>query len=289
MLPRWIGLFVIAIILFLLAGMGIVLRQRMRVDADMLRCQNHLREISIFAGRFSQENPAQPALTNEIPAGTIANRALPTEDRLSWFVTALPWLDQKRLPMADLASRVERSQPWNSKENTDVSRLKLPMLLCPGLPPMVAANQPAPTSYFGTAGLGIEAAKLTIRRVDLRLGNFGSWQPWQVPEGAGCFRYEMPTPFVVIADGLSQTIMIGEREPSPGPWLQGGPSTVRGYDIAPDAPPPVGTGGQFGGGHPAVANFAFADGHVAPISVHIDPQLLRLQLTIADGVVVRDE
>lgn len=279
-MPRWVGVFVVAFMLFVVAGVGVVYIQRSRVDAEMLRCQNNLREISLFAIRPVDGAQPNPHLLSEIPSGTIVTSAAMPEDRLSWYITAIPWLDQKRLPDPDLLTRIERHQPWNSAKNAEAARLKLPMLLCPGLPPEIIANEPAPTSYFGTAGLGVDAATLRIRKADLRLGNFGDWQLWAIPPEAGCFRYDGPTPFEAIADGLGQTIMLGEREPSPGAWLHGGPSTVRGFDTSAAAPPPVGVGGQFGGGHPAAANFAYADGHVAPISIRVDPLVLKSQLTI---------
>lgn len=283
-MPRWLGVVVVVIILVLFAGMGVVYVQRTRVEADMLRCQNHLREIGLFSARPAVGAAPNPHLRNAVPAGTIDTSAAKPTDRLSWYATAIPWLDQKLLPEADLFARIDRHQPWNSATNAEAARLKLPMLLCPGLPPTVVPNEPAPTSYFGTSGLGVDAAALRIRKADLRLGNFGDWQLWAIPPEAGCFRYDAPTPFEAIEDGLAQTIMIGEREPSPGPWLQGGPATVRGYDTSANAPPPIGFGGQFGGGHPAAANFAFADGHVAPISIHVDPQVLKTQLTIRGAV-----
>jgi prepilin-type processing-associated H-X9-DG protein len=56
---------------------------------------------------------------------------------------------------------------------------------------------------------------------------------------------------------------------------------VRGLDDAPGARPLVAADGQFGGNHPAVANWAFADGSVRPLTDRVDPKVLYGLATIA--------
>src|SRR5439155_8270039 len=107
-------------------------------------------------------------------------------------------------------------------------------LLCPGNPPMIAAGQPAPTSYVGIAGLGADAATLPLPVLPGET----------VSPRAGAFRYDVPTPFDLFTDGRSQTLVMDERSADIGPWLRGGPSTVRPLDDAPGAAPLLGRGGQ---------------------------------------------
>ncbi len=61
-------------------------------------------------------------------------------------------------------------------------------------------NRAAPTQYVGMAGLGVVAdePEPSFRR------------PLPCP-GPDASRYDSPTPFDAITDGLSQSLLIGER------------------------------------------------------------------------------
>ena len=103
------------------------------------------------------------------------------------------------------------------------------------------------------------------------------------PSRAGCFRYDGPTQFERITDGLSQSLLFGERSGDLGPWLRGGPSTVRSFDDTVGAPPVLGRGAQFGGNHPHGANWGLADGSVRLFNPRVDPKVLYGMATIAGG------
>lgn len=281
-MPRWVTAFLGLFVLAVVAGLFLMFIVKMRADAALVSCQNNLRELAMFAGQFA--NPTEDGtFTSEVPPGTILNPALRPDERLSWYVDALPWFNQQRANTAELSAAIDRKMAWNAAPNITPSHAKLPFLFCPGLPPEYDPTQPAPTNYFGVAGLNPDAAGLPLDRITLKLGAFGTWPMWKVSPRAGCFRYNAPTPFTAITDGLSETILFGEREPATGPWIRGGPSTVRGIDTGPNALPRIGPGAQFGGGHNSVANFAFADGSVKFISQNIDPKVLDARATIAGG------
>jgi hypothetical protein len=147
--------------------------------------------------------------------------------------------------------------------------MRLVVLLCPGNPAHVDPEQPAPTQYVGIAGLGLDAATL----------NF--FPPAPAPPRAGCFHYDSPTSFDSITDGLSQTLLFGERSADLGSWLRGGPATLRGLDDRADALPLIGPGGQFGGNHFETSNWAIADGSVRSFTPRVDRSLLFGMATIA--------
>ena len=63
-----------------------------------------------------------------------------------------------------------------------------------------------------------------------------------------------------------------------GPWLRGGPTTVRGL-----ADGQIGLGGAFGGNHPAGGTVGFADGSVRFLTDRIEPTVFRALLTINGG------
>ena len=105
--------------------------------------------------------------------------------------------------------------------------------------------------------------------------------------GAGAFRYDAATPFDRIGDGLGQTLLLGETANDLGPWLRGGPSTVRGMDDGTGAKPLIGAGGQFGGYYPNGAYFAMCDGSVRNITPQVSRDVLLNLATIDGGVDAR--
>jgi prepilin-type processing-associated H-X9-DG protein len=193
------------------------------------------------------------------------------ENRLSWIVSVIPGIDRTNTPVEELLGRIDRTQPWSSEKNQSAARIRLNVVLCPENTPQQVPNSPAMTCYVGIAGVGTDAAMLELL------------PDVPTPNRAGAFRYNAPTPFERIADGLSQTLLIGETNNDPGPWLQGGPSTARGFDDAANAKPLIGFGGQFGGFFPNGANFAMCDGSVRLITPRVTPSILLNLATIAGG------
>ena len=158
----------------------------------------------------------------------------------------------------------------------------------PGQDSDVGRRRPAATSYVGNGGVGDDTAAKPLRpwrpfagELGLAVGGVGPAFADRLTPGAGVFRYDVPTADDDILDGLSQTILIAETAESNGPWLRGGPATVR--SLAPERTRYVGVGGAFGGCHRGGGQFAFCDGSARFLSDTIDPAVLRALLTIADG------
>ena len=253
--------------------LGVLITQlpKRRAAAQQEACKNNLRIMSQFAADHVAPPKDKPPekLSHNVPAGTIVLPGTSPEDRLSWVVGSLPNFDQKQQATGNILATIDTSQPWATAKNQEAARIKVLALLCPGNPPEVNPETAAPTQYVGIAGLGIDAATL----------NF-------VPPGpalprAGCFRYDAPTPFDSITDGLSQTLLFSERSDDLGPWLRGGPFTVRGIDDRAEAKMLIGAGGQFGGNHPNTSNWALADGSVRSFTPRVEPKILWGMATIA--------
>jgi prepilin-type processing-associated H-X9-DG protein len=270
-MSRRLGVVVVVVLALVAVGLLLPFALKLRTESAVVTCRNNLREIALFAAHHAKPDPNVPPgrFVTQIPAGTVVLPGVPPEDRLSWYVSVLPGLNQRRQDAAPLLAAIDEKQPWPAERNQEAARTKLFAVLCPGNPPDVFPDRPAPTSYVGVAGLGADAATLSIP------------PGGPIPPRAGCFRYDAPTPFERVTDGLSQSLLIAERSGDVGPWLRGGPSTVRGFDDAPGAPRVLGVGGQFGGCHPTGANFAFADGSVKFFTEQADPKVLFGLATIA--------
>lgn len=271
-MKRWVVGGVIVLLLVLVVGVVLTYIPKLRRAADETACKKNLHELGLFAAQHTSPDPklAGRKLAIEIPPGTVVLPNVPPADRLSWYVVMLPGLDQKRQNMEPLLAAIDPAAPWTAERNQTAARIKLLVALCPGNTPVFTANQPALTSYVGIAGIGPDAAALPLPPA-----------PAPASPRAGCFRYDGVTPFDAITDGLSQTLLLGERSGDVGPWLRGGPATVRGFDIGPNAAPVLGVGAQFGGCHLTGANWALADGSVRFMLNSVDPKILFGLATIA--------
>ena len=266
----WIIIGVGAFVAIFAVGVLVTAVPKWRAAAEQETCKKNFKDLAWFAAMNSDADPAKAAKApREIPAGTILLPDTAPENRLSWVVAALGTFDQRYQKTPEIIAAIDTSQPWSFPKNQEVAKRKLGVLLCPGSPPALDPEQPAPTQYVGIAGLGTDGATL----------NFVP--PGPAPPRAGCFRYDSPTPFSSIADGLSNTLLFGERSEDLGPWLRGGPATLRGLDDSPNALPLIGPGAQFGGNHPNTSNWAIADGSVRSFTPRVAPKVLLSLATIA--------
>lgn len=242
-----------------------------RAAAEQDACKYNLKNLALFAATHAKPPRGTPEsqIAQEIPAGTILLPGIEPEERLSWVVGAMPNFDQKLQSTPEILATIDRQQPWATAKNQDAARRKVNALLCPGNPAAIDPEQPAPTQYVGIAGLAPDGPRL----------NFVPPSP--APPRAGCFRYDDPTPFNSITDGLSQSLLFGERSDELGPWLRGGPATIRGLDDSPTAKPLIGLAAQFGGNHPNTSNWAFADGSIRSFTPRIDQKVMLGLATIA--------
>jgi prepilin-type processing-associated H-X9-DG protein len=256
---------VIGFVLLALVAVGLLLTYipKARLNANFVGSQNNLRELGIFAAHHANPDPKRDAskLPNEIPAATIFLADTPPDLRLSWVVGVLPGLDQRKQSTAELITQIDKTKAWLAEPNQKAGSTRLVTLLCPENPPEAPAGA-AITCYVAVGGLGADAPSLSVG----------------APR-AGAFRYDSPTSFARITDGLGQTLLFAETRHEVGPWLRGGYATTRGLNDAADAPPLV--GGQFGGYFPNGANFAMCDGSVRTFSPRTTPKVLFDLATIA--------
>jgi prepilin-type processing-associated H-X9-DG protein len=231
-----------------LIGVCVPLVMRGRASADRARCMDHLRQLRsavLDGGAF--------------PPGTVVVPERPPEKRLSWVVSTL-----SRLGRDDLAAAIDHAATWDADVNKGPANTFLPNVICPALVSGTPRDLPALLHYPGIGGVGPAAATLPA---DAR--------------GAGVFRYDAPTPIEALTDGVSNCLVFLETAARPGPWIAGGPSSVRPVD--PATQPYIGPGRPFGGCHTGGANAAFADGSVRFLANGISPDVLELLAAIADG------
>lgn len=275
---RWVVFGFVFTAVAITAGLMVVGLVGQRAKQDRVYSLNNLRELgqfAVLAVRPDQLELVGPGKDAEaarlksltapaaIPAGTIPNDKLKVEERLSWIPLALPFVNQRRQDTSGLITGIDRNQSWNAPVNLPHSKVVIHSLIPTAVNNLPDPASPAPTYYVGIGGIGLDAA--TLRSNHPR---------------AGCFRYDFQTPFSEIGDGLRQSILFAETATNIGPWLQGGPSTIRTIDLQ---SPFFGMAGQFGGVHQGFAVFAYADGSAGTLTDHTDRAVFHALITINGG------
>jgi hypothetical protein len=266
---------VLAIVL-LAAGIFVAFMAKVKADATRIECTNRLRQLAVALHSYH-------SVYGHFPTGTHSNPGLPPEKRLSWAVEMYPYY-----LMGGIGSRLDRKKAWDDPKNcppifvyrdTDwVEHLEteprigceLNAFCCPGLPFEPDYSQPAPLHYVGIAGVGADAARLSLPH-----------------PRAGAFGYDRKVGEKEITDGLSTTLLLAEAADG-GPWTAGGPATVR--PLEPDRQPYLGPSRSFASPHRDTgwftrqySNVLMADGTARMISASIAPEVFEALATIAGG------
>jgi hypothetical protein len=202
-----------------------------------------------------------PDSFNHFPEGTVPNEKLEPEERLSWMVSILPYMDQ-----APLYNMIDMEAGWEDDENDKPLHTRIVAYLNPSNPDVPAEDEYAHTHYVGIAGVGEDGPTLPV-----------------TSNKAGVFAYDRATQIRDIRDGTSNTIAITDSK-EPGPWGAGGPSTIRALTEKPYINGPDGIGGPHVGGFTA----ALCDGSVRFISENVSPEIMEALSTINGGEVLGD-
>jgi prepilin-type N-terminal cleavage/methylation domain-containing protein len=252
-----IEVLVVVAIIAITIGLLLPATRRVREPSTRALCQNNLRQLMMAMHNF--ESASQPAAfpspghsdehaEGAFPTGCIGPGTFP-EERLSWMVSLLPFLEQDTL-----YKQFDREKGYAG--NLPAAQTRVKTFLCP------AANADAVTPYIAMSGIGYESA-----------GHL------EGADGNGFMGYDRRTSFAMIKDGTSNTIALMETRSGLGPWARGGTSNLRGFD--PADLPLHGDGRPFGGHHNMTA--AMADGSVRYIRPTIEPKNLAAAITIAGG------
>jgi len=214
---------------------------------NVVACANHLKYIGLALHNYADTH-------TQFSAGTIPNPSVAPNQRLSWLVELLPYLEEDAL-----YRQFDQNAAWNGEANHALSHSTLRIFHCPAL----KAN-PWETPYVGIAGVGSDAANRSFG--DPKIGLFG---------------YDRRITFADAKDGTSYTLMVLETTRNTDSWARGGFTTVRG--VIPEDKPYVGAGRPFGGIHVAGSNALMMDGSVWTLPDRISPEVVEALATIAGG------
>ena len=200
-------------------------------------CQNNLRQLSLGVLNYSDTFRA-------FPMGTYGSRDLRPVDRFSWYLPLWNFIEGK-LPRLLL----DTTQAWNAEVNrspqleytidwslpTEQKEIRpldsVRSFTCPSAVQSQTILGISVTQYVGMGGLGLQSPGFDLGQA-----------------GCGAWGFDRRLTNTDVIDGLGSTISLIETNRDPGPWLAGGPPTVRGIKIGDS--PYIGRGMQFGGLHP---------------------------------------
>jgi prepilin-type N-terminal cleavage/methylation domain-containing protein/prepilin-type processing-associated H-X9-DG protein len=277
-----IELLVVLGILGALTGLLLGAVQKARAAAARSACTNNLRQLGLALHHSAEAN-------GRLPSGMdVWGQKYPYA---SWITFVLPQLDNAPMWADAVADYADRPAFVGPPPHGNLAR-PLPVVLCPSGLKQIGTTDDGVTAAF-TSYLGVSGGLAVNRDGVLFAGS--------------------AVRFVDITDGASQTLMVGERPPSPdnhfGWWYAGQGMSLDGsadfllaahdtnrtfraptcpfgpYPFAPGSPDNMCDTFHFWSMHPGGAHFLYADGSVHFLSYSANDVLAALA-TRAGGEVV---
>ncbi|HJZ94744.1 MAG TPA: DUF1559 domain-containing protein [Gemmataceae bacterium] len=286
-----IELLVVIAIIAILIGLLLPAVQKVREAANRMKCQNNLKQVGLAAHNYHDTNERFPPAVN-IPGEE--NFGWPVApDRNKWyglFMALFPYFEQDNLRRG-LIDNVANPHFQNCIGPNSVGAQVVKILICPSDGSM--PNPPVGTYlnqyYFGLSSYGgCSGTSATTTNGNQSLKN-------------GMFFMNSTVRINSVTDGLSQTLMFGERSrrnlPATNSYQAlGGWAWANFFaqeDNTMNASQPIeGVAlhdlNQFGSQHSGgtISNFCFGDGSVRSIRKSVDIVTLQRLAAIADGQVI---
>jgi prepilin-type N-terminal cleavage/methylation domain-containing protein/prepilin-type processing-associated H-X9-DG protein len=288
-----IELLVVIAVIGVLVGLVLPAVQKVREAAARAQCVNNLKQIGLALQNYHDSY-------RSFPPGYVSNYDSAGNDTgpgWGWAAFILPQMEQQNLYNA-----IQFNQNIEAAANSSVRVQPVKSYICPSdhLPPTWTAMQ------YNSAGNPVgpicDVASASY------IGVFGVSEPGV--DGEGIFFRNSSIRIADIADGTSQTMMVGERSfrwcqatwvgsvtnasmvPPPGsPAMAGewnGSGFVLGHTFEGSGGPgsPGTEVNGFSSQHTGGSNFLFADGHVQSLQVSMDHQVYKALSTRAGAEMV---
>ncbi len=240
-----------------------------RETARQVQCKNNLRQIGLALHNYH-------GLHGSLPAAWQWNQSSRTS-AYGWAVRLLPFLEQ-----GSLHDDIRPGLSVAAAHHRRARNHHLTMFLCPS-----DLTEPTFHLYEEVEDENLErhAALLTVLPTANYVGVFGTFEPddaFPPHVGNGAFSGSRPHRFADFQRGLSNTILVGEREMAriPSTWFgvdfRGEDAACRLVGHAEKGPNQiVADECEFGSRHSGVTNFLWGDGRVKAISDSIDANVYR--------------
>ena len=278
-----IELLVVIAVISILIGLLLPAVQRVREAANRMSCSNNLKQLGLAMHDYHDTMGALPP--NKLGDGLA-----------TWAVLILPQLEQ------DNAHRLWDLRRSYQEQIPAAREAVVKTYFCPSR----RTSQSAPVlslsgDVHGTYGLPETHKPGALGDYAVCLDISGHDEPEETcPNMRGVFQSVRGYRFADITDGLSTTLMVGEKQVGlgrHGHWptdcsiYNGGAFTCSSRTVSRlhrmTTDPKV-DAFVFGSRHTQVVQFAYCDGHVRAVPVHTDQYIMELAVMRNDGMVIPD-
>ncbi len=275
-----VELLVVIAIIGVLVSLLLPAVQAAREAARRTSCFNNLKQVGLALHHYHDSLRTLP--TGWIGLDPATGRPLPEgEPGWAWASMLLPYLEQSNIQ----DSVINFGLPISDPAHAAARGTRLPIYQCPSDPG---------DDFFDLPDESDPSTVLLRLPTSNYVGSFGTQEvhdceglpPGSICRGDGVFFHLSRVNFADIHDGLSNTLLVGERSTKYGysTWLgvvEGGEEAMQRVVGVADHPP--NTKGihldDFSSQHPAGANFVLSDGSVRLIDEHIDETVYRALAT----------
>jgi prepilin-type N-terminal cleavage/methylation domain-containing protein/prepilin-type processing-associated H-X9-DG protein len=265
-----VELLVVIAIIGVLVALLLPAIQAAREAARASQCRNHLKQLGLAVHQYHDT-------MGRLPPGWVGNQPEGVPG-WGWSAALLPYLEQRSLDEG-----LKRHLPIADAANQQTRETVLPVLLCGSDP------HPKVFTIFGgaeghdheeeehAAGIDVGSPLFRIGRSNY-VGVFGVSEIEESPAaGEGVFFFLSRTRFAEITDGLSNTLVVGERYAKQGSSVWAGvveganEAMVRVVGVGDHAPnDPHHHFDDFASYHPGGVHFLYGDGSVQRVNSQID-------------------
>ncbi len=288
-----VELIVVVSIIGILISLLLPAIQNARESARRMSCSNNLHQIGVALHSYNQAQKRLP------PGWLVSNKssaasAVQNNNGWAWGAMLLPFIEQRPLDAGFVEIRLPIGDDRNEISRTNsLAVYRCPSHGCVGVFTLASnlstyCGESSSTDLAIADYVGVTAAREVA----------GKCNPMFHPSEEAVFGFTQSIAFRDIADGISQTVMVGERscEPYPSAWAGALPegeharSRVLGMMDSPPQSAAIAEveNVEFASYHLGGSQFLLADGAVRMVDVEIDPALFKGICTRSGGETVAE-